>query len=103
MKTVIYRGPTAKGDPTRIHRTREGLRLRVNAAVPVEDDVAERLSKLDGHKFDIRDEVVDATTDAVELAEANGIDLASIDGTGKDGRIVVNDVKTAISAATDTP
>jgi pyruvate/2-oxoglutarate dehydrogenase complex dihydrolipoamide acyltransferase (E2) component len=40
-----------------------------------------------------------ATDAAVELARENGIDLASIKGSGKEGRIVEGDVKEAVEAA----
>lgn len=35
----------------------------------------------------------DATPDAVKLAESKGIDLVQVTGTGKNGRILVEDVK----------
>jgi pyruvate/2-oxoglutarate dehydrogenase complex dihydrolipoamide acyltransferase (E2) component len=38
----------------------------------------------------------DATEGAIELAQANGIDLSTIKGTGAGGRIVLRDVKAAI-------
>jgi pyruvate/2-oxoglutarate dehydrogenase complex dihydrolipoamide acyltransferase (E2) component len=38
-------------------------------------------------------EVVDATDAAIELASAKGIDLATVVGTGKAGRILEGDVK----------
>lgn len=37
----------------------------------------------------------DATDAARELAEEEGVDLASVKGTGADGRITVSDVKAA--------
>jgi large subunit ribosomal protein L21 len=40
--------------------------------------------------------VIDATNTARELADEAGIDLASIEGTGKDGRILKSDVAKAI-------
>ena len=36
---------------------------------------------------------VNATPAAIKLAEANGIDITTVTGTGKDGRISVGDVK----------
>jgi pyruvate/2-oxoglutarate dehydrogenase complex dihydrolipoamide acyltransferase (E2) component len=39
---------------------------------------------------------IDATDEAKELADEEGIDLASIEGSGKDGRITKNDVQRAI-------
>jgi len=41
---------------------------------------------------------IDATDTARELAAEAGIDLASIDGTGKEGRILKSDVQKAIKA-----
>lgn len=41
---------------------------------------------------------IDITDAARELAEAHGLDLASIEGTGKDGRILKSDVDKAIKA-----
>jgi large subunit ribosomal protein L21 len=41
---------------------------------------------------------VDATDTARSLAEVNGIDLATIEGTGKEGRILKSDVAKAIKA-----
>lgn len=40
---------------------------------------------------------IDATDGALELAEANGIDLSAVEGTGANGRIVLRDVKALIS------
>lgn len=39
---------------------------------------------------------VDATDAARELAEAEGIDLTAVEGTGADGRIVLGDVRALI-------
>lgn len=36
---------------------------------------------------------IDATKAAFELAKENAIDLGELDGTGKDGRILLSDVK----------
>ena len=41
---------------------------------------------------------VDATQAAIDHAEAMGIDLAAIQGTGKDGRVTKADVEAAIAA-----
>lgn len=41
---------------------------------------------------------IDVTPAAAELAEAEGIDLAALEGTGKDGRILKGDVEAAIKA-----
>ncbi len=42
------------------------------------------------------DEEINATQSAVELADAEGIDLKTIKGTGADGRIILNDVRKAV-------
>lgn len=42
------------------------------------------------------DEQINATQSAVELADAEGIDLKTIQGTGADGRIILNDVRKAV-------
>ncbi len=39
---------------------------------------------------------VDATDAAIELSNKNGIDLSTVQGSGKDGRIVVGDVQGVI-------
>lgn len=41
---------------------------------------------------------VDVTPAAAELAEAEGIDLSALEGTGKEGRILKGDVEAAIKA-----
>ena len=41
---------------------------------------------------------IDVTPAAAELAEAEGIDLAALEGTGKEGRILKGDVEAAIKA-----
>ena len=43
-------------------------------------------------------EEIDVTPAAAELAEEEGIDLATLEGTGKDGRILKSDVQNAIKA-----
>lgn len=40
---------------------------------------------------------IDATKEALDLAEKHGIDLANVEGSGKDGRILVSDVQALIS------
>jgi pyruvate/2-oxoglutarate dehydrogenase complex dihydrolipoamide acyltransferase (E2) component len=44
---------------------------------------------------------VDATDAAVELANANGIDLTTVEGTGKDGRVLEGDVKKLVEASAE--
>lgn len=41
---------------------------------------------------------IDVTPAAAELAEAEGIDLSALEGTGKEGRILKSDVESAIKA-----
>lgn len=41
---------------------------------------------------------IDVTPAAAELAEAEGIDLSALEGTGKEGRILKSDVEAAIKA-----
>lgn len=72
--------------------------------VPFEDDIgggildAETTRKIiDG----IKRSKVDATDAARKLAEECGLDLQAIEGTGKDGRIVLADVRQAASHAGD--
>jgi pyruvate/2-oxoglutarate dehydrogenase complex dihydrolipoamide acyltransferase (E2) component len=49
-----------------------------------------------GEDVEVRAEVPEATPAAVRLAEENGIDLAEVEGTGADGKIVVGDIKKLI-------
>lgn len=70
------------------------------AAEWVEDGYAEWVNdEADGSET----EHVDATDSAKELAAAHGIDLASVKGSGADGRIVKADVEAAIAAASSEP
>lgn len=63
-------------------RIKAGLLIKVKAVEVVETADAE--------------EQPDATPAAVELAKEKGIDLASVTGTGADGRITKSDVENAI-------
>src|SRR5690606_2747291 len=47
-------------------------------------------------KADTDEEEVDATDEARALAEAHGIDLSTVQGTGANGRILKKDVEAAI-------
>lgn len=47
-------------------------------------------------KADTSEEEVDATDEARALAEAHGIDLSTVQGTGANGRILKKDVEAAI-------
>lgn len=44
------------------------------------------------------EEEVDVTNAARELADEHGIDITTIDGTGKDGRVLKSDVQDAVDA-----
>ena len=44
-----------------------------------------------------------ATPAAVDLAEQNGIDITTVAGSGRGGRVTVADVKAAVSRATTAP
>jgi pyruvate dehydrogenase E2 component (dihydrolipoamide acetyltransferase) len=44
---------------------------------------------------------IDVSKSAAELAEEAGIDLAGIEGTGKDGKIIKPDVEKAIAEASE--
>lgn len=46
-------------------------------------------------------EEIDATDDARDLAEEHGVNLAGVQGTGKDGRITKGDVEKVVSAQAD--
>lgn len=43
-----------------------------------------------------KEDEVNATPDAIELAKENGVDLSTVEGSGKDGRILKSDVQAAI-------
>ena len=42
---------------------------------------------------------IDATVRAVNLAEANSLDIGTVAGSGDDGRVLVSDVKKALAEA----
>lgn len=44
---------------------------------------------------------IDATDDATELAEKENVNLAGVEGTGKDGRITKGDVEKVVAAQSD--
>jgi pyruvate/2-oxoglutarate dehydrogenase complex dihydrolipoamide acyltransferase (E2) component len=56
------------------------------------DDIRARLSALE----DAVGLGVDATDEARELALEHGIDLAALEGSGQDGRVLVGDVEDAV-------
>lgn len=50
------------------------------------------------HREEPDEEEVDATSAARELAVEEGVDLAGIEGTGNDGRVLKSDVEAAVEA-----
>jgi pyruvate/2-oxoglutarate dehydrogenase complex dihydrolipoamide acyltransferase (E2) component len=48
-----------------------------------------------------RNDEVDATDAARELANENSVDLSQVEGTGQDGRVTVDDVKAHLDATSD--
>lgn len=79
--TVNAIGEVAEPGPTRAE-------LKAMSAV--------RLAKASGEAIDPE---IDASGPARELAEKEGIDLASLTGSGAGGKITVTDVKAAIEAS----
>lgn len=63
-------------------------------------DRLERVRGASGPEPDVP-ESVNATDAAVELAAEHGIDMADVEGTGEDGRILKSDVEAAVEAAGD--
>lgn len=53
-------------------------------------------------EIDEAPEEVDATSAAEELAAEHGVDLAGVEGTGKDGRVLKSDVQAAVDEAEET-
>jgi pyruvate/2-oxoglutarate dehydrogenase complex dihydrolipoamide acyltransferase (E2) component len=63
----------------------------------------ERIYKNRGGDMDslnppVRQDEPDITEAAFDLAEEHGLDIHAIEGTGKDGRIVVKDVRELLDA-----
>lgn len=90
-------GPPAYGSPD--PRTAAGRLL------PIEDNpLADEIS--DDYGADAEDaaeeaaEGIDATTGAVEFAQANNVDLHEVTGTGTDGRITKADVENYLASKT---
>ena len=50
---------------------------------------------------EVEDDSPDATASAVELAEAEGVDLSEVEGSGEDGRILKSDVEATVEAEDD--
>jgi large subunit ribosomal protein L21 len=69
-------------------------------AAPAEEPAAEEAGAATGAG---EVEEIDATDAAAELAEEHGLELAAIEGTGKEGRILKSDVEAAVSAETAEP
>lgn len=57
-----------------------------------------RLARASGEVEEAEKEEIEATDAASDLAEELGVDLASVEGTGKDGKITVGDVRAASDA-----
>ena len=85
----FYSGPKLVHVPqgTRLALTDEQAGKMGNKVMATGDEVALDLNQ------------VDATDAAAALAEENGIDLATVSGTGANGRIGKPDVQAAIDAA----
>lgn len=62
------------------------------ASLAEEETVEEETSEEEAEE---EEEEVAVTPAAAELAEELGVDLASMEGTGKDGKITVGDVRAA--------
>lgn len=67
---------------------------RTKGGVVVDDKVADKGSKK-------REGELNASAGAVELAEANGIDLSQVEGSGSGGRILKADVQALVDGATN--
>ncbi len=69
-----------------------------NQVVPTAVYVPETVEIPDPFLADLssEDEAINATKSAVELADAEGIDLKTITGTGAEGKIILNDVRKAV-------
>lgn len=102
MKEVVYEGPEREGDPSSSFVI-DGERFPLGVPVKVSDAVAEELDgdRAEGHNFSVTDAgddaEDDATESAVELAEANGLDLSTVEGSGAGGRITKGDVEAALN------
>lgn len=74
----------------------------IAAAQAASEDVAPPAPAESGESDDtpvvVAPAAVEATDSARELAEANDLDLASVTGTLKDGKVGVDDVRAAIAA-----
>ena len=72
---------------------REGYYIHPDGGrIVAPDEDCPELDKVLGGQADEPDEV-NATGDARELAEKEGVDLATVNGTGKNGRITKADVE----------
>lgn len=85
----LYTGPNLKHVPpgTRLELTAKQAKKMGNKVMAIGDEVPLDLNQ------------INATDAAVALAEENGIDLATVNGTGNNGRIGKPDVQAAIDSA----
>lgn len=70
--------------------------LPVVQEVPTAADLEDNLKEAEGRPKQVEAE---ATSAAEKLAESEGVDLAQVEGTGEDGRIVKSDVEAAVGAS----
>ena len=88
------------GDKITVTKAEAHALLLDNAAVPVTDEEIEVSTEDIEGKTETRTDTppadaaaIDATDSAVALAEAGCIDLATVTGTGKDGKILKRDIE----------
>src|SRR4051812_31652459 len=103
MKEVVYEGSEREGDPSSGFVI-DDERFALGVPRKVSDAIAAKLDtdRAEGHKFSVSDAGDDAedeaTDSAVELAEANGVDLSTVTGSGAGGRITKGDVEAVLNA-----
>lgn len=74
--------------------------IRYGLVTPTKEEkkaLSEEQARLEGEQNPEPPAAPEATDAAAELAEAEGIDLASIDGSGADGKITKGDVEKAVA------
>jgi pyruvate dehydrogenase E2 component (dihydrolipoamide acetyltransferase) len=105
MKTVYYHGPYEEGVDIPLPNNGEGVHALPGEPVDVPDEIADGLLVQEDIWSTSPDGPVEApevpapSKSARELAEQLNVDLGQIEGSGKDGRIVVADVKAAAQTA----
>lgn len=82
---------SATAEPIKIEPGSEAAKTEAVNPNPEVPDVEGAFSKADAK--------VSISSNAKELADKHGLDLAKIEGSGRDGKIIVSDVKAAIEAA----